>query len=676
MSYTYGFFDAVDLGSGNYDRVYSSAEFSHYWALLVGDGVFGQPSTSLNVLAMEPVAMKVKVAPGTGWIKGHYLTVPDNMDEVIAVPVANPTLPRIDSIIMALNNTDRDMKLYVRSGTAAASPKAVTLQRDADVWELELAQITVAAGAGNITQQAIKDMRTDPDRCGIVTGLIDQFDVSGFLTAAQASFDEWFEDVKGQLGDDVAGNLLNLINGLQESKLDVSAKASTSEATAGTNDTKYMTPLSTKTAARVHAFKVGDTLDSWRTDLGNNWRNCNGDFFAQSDFPALAPLMPGYQTMFTQKVMKSLPITFPNSRATYKELNGYQLVAAAAGSSGMYLYYSTDDWATYQRVQITTSSSDSSDRFMYPNIFYANGYWIYVWSGGGSTPGALYVYYSTSLSSGWTQGANDSGDFYGGTGGFGRFFDLIYQGGKYVLLTEQTKDTDPGNYYIGQLSSTHPSFKRTYVTQNIGGTRINVFAFYRTSTQIVYLGYYNRTYYCQYANISTPMAYTLTTFTVSGASLNSPTRDSLVYLDGRYVWLGYKDNSPVICYSNSPSFTTWTAVSITSPGSNSYYKPQGVLFKHRDYYIIPGEYFWGTSSYCGYYIGTSLTSSAGWQWVSTRDPEAPASNYQIDSRSGVISHEEYVSFVAGAYLVEIPYYALPLVDIAPLYKYIKVKEGI
>ena len=214
MSYTYGFFDAVDLGGGNFDRVYSSAEFSHYWALLVGDGVFGQPSTSLNVLAMEPVAMRVKVAPGTGWIKGHYLTVPDNMDEVILVPVANPSLPRIDSIIMALNNADRDMKLYLRSGTASVSPKPVTLQRDADVWELELAQITVAAGAGNISQTAIKDMRPDPNRCGIVTGLIDQFDVSGFFTAAQASFNEWFANIQNQLGEDVAGNLLNLIQGL------------------------------------------------------------------------------------------------------------------------------------------------------------------------------------------------------------------------------------------------------------------------------------------------------------------------------------------------------------------------------------------------------------------------------------------------------------------------------
>ena len=214
MSYKYGFFDSIDLGDGNYDRVYSSAEFSHYWALLVGNGVFIQPSTSLNVVATTPVSMGVKVLPGTGWIKGHYLTIPDNTDEFIDVPVADPSLPRIDSIIMALNNSDRDMKLYVRSGTAAVSPTAVTLQRDNDVWELELAQITLAAGAGNITQQSIRDMRTDPDRCGIVTGLIDQFDVSGFFTAAKASFDEWFEGVRVELEGDVAGNLYNKIDRL------------------------------------------------------------------------------------------------------------------------------------------------------------------------------------------------------------------------------------------------------------------------------------------------------------------------------------------------------------------------------------------------------------------------------------------------------------------------------
>lgn len=316
MSYTYGFFDAVDLGSGNYDRVYSSAEFSHYWALLVGDGVFGQPSTSLNVLATTPVAMSVKVSPGTGWIKGHYLTVPDNMDEVIAVPVANPSLPRIDSIIMALDNTDRMMKLYVRSGTAAASPTAVALQRDADLWELELAQITVAAGAGNITQAAIKDMRTDPNRCGIVTGLIEQFDVSGFFTAAQASFDEWFEDVQSQLGDDVAGNLLNLIQGLQESKLDVSAKASTTEATTGKNDTKYMTPLKVSQAldSKVsELWAIGDIRTSGRNLealTSGKYLQCNGRVFSTTAYPSLNQAIGG--RFGYQGYRKNISILFTN----------------------------------------------------------------------------------------------------------------------------------------------------------------------------------------------------------------------------------------------------------------------------------------------------------------------------------------------------------------------------
>ena len=357
MSYKYGFFDAVDLGNGNYDRVYSSAEFSHYWALLVGDGVFGQPSTSLNVLAMEPVAMGVKVAPGTGWIKGHYLTVPDNMDEVILVPVANPSLPRIDSIIMALNNADRDMKLYLRSGNAAASPKPVTLQRDADVWELELAQITVAAGAGNITQTAIKDMRPDPNRCGIVTGLIDQFDVSGFFTAAQASFNEWFEDVKSQLGDDVAGNLLNLIQGLQESKLDVSAKASTSEATAGTNDTKYMTPLKTKQAvdkATSSLEAVGDIRVSGR-DLealtSGEYLSCDGRALSRTTYSAL------YNAIGTKF---GSPISGSTARPSGVEYTGSNLSYYAwnnrggTPTQGMIGLYSGSN--SQQQVVVTTTS--------------------------------------------------------------------------------------------------------------------------------------------------------------------------------------------------------------------------------------------------------------------------------------------------------------------------------
>lgn len=361
MSYTYGFFDAVDLGSDNYDRVYSSAEFSHYWALLVGDGVFGQPSTSLNVLAMEPVAMRVKVAPGTGWIKGHYLTVPDNMEEVIAIPVANPSLPRIDSIIMALNNPDRDMKLYVRSGTAAASPQAVTLQRDADVWELELAQITVAAGAGNITQTAIKDMRTDPNRCGIVTGLIDQFDISGFLTAAQASFNEWFENVQGQLDGDVAGNLLNLIQGLQESKLGVADKASTSEAKEGTDDTKWMTPAKTKLVVGTAPETV---LDLRTNKLINVTTEL--EYVSISDSFMLLPSglsVYGYLHWFVynDSIRTAYMLAYSSANSTYTKSLYKAILPTQSAATLLNTYSSVDtDYRTYGFTSMQVYSDDNT----------------------------------------------------------------------------------------------------------------------------------------------------------------------------------------------------------------------------------------------------------------------------------------------------------------------------
>lgn len=216
MSYTSGFFDAVDLGEGQYDRVYSSAEFAHFFGLFVGNGVFPSPSTGLSVVCNTPQDMTIKVSPGSGFINGHYLSVPEGGDEYLTLPIAHPSLPRIDSIIMGLDLGERQVTLYVKPGQAAAAPEPVALQRDDTIYELELARITLLAGAGSISQPDILDTRPDPDRCGLVTGLIDQFDVSGFFQAAYASFEEWFEGIKGQVDEDVATSLQLQVNELRE----------------------------------------------------------------------------------------------------------------------------------------------------------------------------------------------------------------------------------------------------------------------------------------------------------------------------------------------------------------------------------------------------------------------------------------------------------------------------
>lgn len=275
MAYHSGFFDAVDLGGGNYDRVYSAETFAHYFGLLVKNGVFPSPSTGLQVVASGVPDMKVTIRPGTGWINGYYVTIPDNDSVELTLEVADPSNPRADSIIMALNHSDREIQFYAKKGTASGSPQPVTLQRDADVYELELAQVTFKAGTPSVTQTIIVDKRQDAQRCGIVSSLIDQIDASGLFAQYDAAFSEWFSTVKDQLSGDVAGNLQNQINALVE----------------------RITPLEAHVAQKTgNPHKVdrasfyyypGDIEFTARTWVKSGFLFCDGSLHTQSEYPEL-----------------------------------------------------------------------------------------------------------------------------------------------------------------------------------------------------------------------------------------------------------------------------------------------------------------------------------------------------------------------------------------------------
>lgn len=220
MAYTSGFFDAVDQGGGDYDREYSAATFAHYFSLLVQNGVFPDPSTGMQVKASTSPDMHVSVQPGNGWVNGYYITVKADAPEQLTVPTANPSLSRIDSVIMGLNYVDREVQLYIKSGAVSASPSAVSLQRDNDLYELELAQITVSAGMASITQASITDMRSNTSRCGIVKGMIDQIDTTDLFAQYDTAFHNWFDELQNQLSGDVAVSLQNQVNQLKSTKAD------------------------------------------------------------------------------------------------------------------------------------------------------------------------------------------------------------------------------------------------------------------------------------------------------------------------------------------------------------------------------------------------------------------------------------------------------------------------
>lgn len=229
MAYKSGFFDAMDTGGGSYDRVYRAEDFAHYFSLFIRNGVFANPSTNLQVIA-DGSGMSVSIMPGNGWINGYYVTVEGGSPETLSLSVANATLSRIDSVIAGLDFADRAINLYIRSSEVATKPSAVTLQRDEDVYEIELAQIYVAAGASEISQSVITDSRFNETRCGIVKGLIDEIDTAEIFAQYNAKFESqysinqetfnaWFENLEIQLSGDVAGNLQNQINALSSGKV-------------------------------------------------------------------------------------------------------------------------------------------------------------------------------------------------------------------------------------------------------------------------------------------------------------------------------------------------------------------------------------------------------------------------------------------------------------------------
>lgn len=224
MSYESGFFDAIDQGSGNYDRVYNAADFAHYFSLLVKNGVFPDPSSGMQVKASTSPNMQVSVLPGSGWINGYYITV--ESAEVLTVPTANASLQRIDSVIMGLDYSDRKIKLYIKSGAASSSPVPPVLQRDADLYELELARITLAAGTGTISQSLITDMRANTSRCGIVSGTIDQIDTTDLFAQYDSAFQTWFTGIQSQLSGDVAANLQSQITQNKSSSVEVTLSTS------------------------------------------------------------------------------------------------------------------------------------------------------------------------------------------------------------------------------------------------------------------------------------------------------------------------------------------------------------------------------------------------------------------------------------------------------------------
>lgn len=146
---------------------FDAADVAAYLAGLTS-GVF---SSAEDFPVTAAGGLKVTVGAGRGWVHPSRFTgysITKREADTLTMPLADPSLPRIDCIVMRYDAGARAASLQVLQGTASSTPTAPAISRTELIYDLCLAEITRPAGSTNITTGQITDTRLDEALCGIV----------------------------------------------------------------------------------------------------------------------------------------------------------------------------------------------------------------------------------------------------------------------------------------------------------------------------------------------------------------------------------------------------------------------------------------------------------------------------------------------------------------------------
>lgn len=190
-----------------------NAEDIMRWMAGKTSGIYGQEG---NYQVSHKSGMTVTVkAEGMlgGWLSNmnrYGIVFWNSTDIDLTVPIGDGVNPRIDRVIVSwhIPNQSELPQVEVRKGEPAAEPQPPALVNDGEYAEICLAEITVPAGAVEISQENITDTRLDEELCGIVSMGIEKYPTDGL----DRQFQAWFKNLQYQLSGDVAGNLQKQID--------------------------------------------------------------------------------------------------------------------------------------------------------------------------------------------------------------------------------------------------------------------------------------------------------------------------------------------------------------------------------------------------------------------------------------------------------------------------------
>ena len=243
---------------------FDAADVAAYLAGLTS-GVF---SSAEDFPVTAAGGLKVTVGAGRGWVHPSRFTgysITKREADTLTLPLADPSLPRIDRIVMRYDAGARAASLQVLQGTASSTPTAPAISRTELIYDLCLAEIARPAGSTAVTTGQITDTRLDEKLCGIVRDGVTGIPTDELLAAAKeriAMLEEKATSSAAAAKDSAeAAKSSETKSAASEKK----AKDSETAAQRALQDTKTEHTTALQDIARARTTALNDVANSTRT---------------------------------------------------------------------------------------------------------------------------------------------------------------------------------------------------------------------------------------------------------------------------------------------------------------------------------------------------------------------------------------------------------------------------
>lgn len=243
---------------------FDAADVAAYLAGLTS-GVF---SSAADFPVTAAGGLKVTVGAGRGWVHPSRFTgysITKREADTLTMPLADPSLPRIDRIVMRYDAGARAASLQVLQGTASSTPTAPAISRTELFYDLCLAEITRPAGSTSISTGQITDTRLDEALCGIVRDGVTGIPTDELLAAAKERIGELEE--KATTSAAAAKDSAEAAKSSETKSAASEKNARTSETAAqrALQDTKTEHTAALQDIARARTTALTDVANSTRT---------------------------------------------------------------------------------------------------------------------------------------------------------------------------------------------------------------------------------------------------------------------------------------------------------------------------------------------------------------------------------------------------------------------------